>query len=126
MSKKSLIRILIVVFVLSFGTQLLFGEVVCDLFRAMPCCDGDQVPVAPRAPASTNQCCVITAPETSNNFTGVPESRTGHSEKNFEPCDPDVLAFLRGPALNETEGFNSSQSPPAFYSNSETLSVFRI
>lgn len=118
------VRILITAFVLMLGTQVLFGQVLCDLQTSMPCCPSSQDSQIPPAPATGTDCCVISAPETGNHFTVDPKAGSDLSDLKALPTREEGLDPY--PAVSDSVEFISCYSLLCPYDSPEKLSVFRI
>jgi hypothetical protein len=121
MSKLS-VRILISAFALILGTQVLFGQVLCDLQTSMPCCPSNQDPAMPPAPDTT--CCVISAPETGSQFTVAPKAGPDLSDLKIFPARAENLSPC--PVISHSVEFLSWHCLQYPFDSPEKLSVFRI
>jgi hypothetical protein len=124
---KKWARILITLFAVAMATQVLYGQIICDLMVSMPCCMGDMSPKAPMTPSSTCDHCLVLAPPAAGNFV---------LESKYTPDRSDSALFSLHAELqtgvisfSSAESFGLEAIDPSILPTSSTpeiLSVFRI
>lgn len=124
MGRKLIFRTLVLALAIGLATQVLFGQVLCDLLTAMPCCMGDERTTAPPVPTSTNACCFIAAPEVTSNFLAVSKTTSDQS-----PHTPTVSGLAEHVVISPAaapEIPHDLQFLPSPFNRPEKLSTFRI
>lgn len=127
MMKRNLPRILITLIAMAMATQVLYGQIICDLMASMPCCMSDTAPTTPSHPVNPCDECVVSAPISTSAVILESTFASNHSGQALPTLHPEAKAQVAGSSsagLFPSETSNPSLLPT--YNTPETLSTFRI